>query len=44
MLQLQDFIDGARTIAKSANFDCTKYFRDKGYKQIIPHASEEPPR
>ena len=44
MLQLQDFIDGARTIAKSANFDCTKHFRDKGYKQIIPHASEEPPR
>ena len=44
MQYLQDFINGARTIAKSANFDCTKYFRDKGYKQIIPHASEEPPR
>jgi hypothetical protein len=41
---LYDFIIGRRTIAKQAHFDCSNFFKDNGYKQIIPGCGEDAPR
>lgn len=44
MIMLQDFVTGVVSIAKTAHFDCTDYFKSKGYKQLLPYASEDRPR
>jgi hypothetical protein len=44
MDNLQMLIDGRAPLHKNAHIDTNGYFKENGYKEIVPNQTEEAPR
>ena len=44
MKRLGAFIDGTAPLAKQAHVSPEAHFKDRGYYEITPYQSEQPPR